>query len=318
MNLHLPWHRTTRTGIDLGSRWVKAVELNADGSVARTARVPRGADTLDEREIARLCDVLRRQGFSLGSVNLLATHDALRRQVIRLPDKPDSARDDAIVRNHFADQEGGSGLDGPVGWWELPRSQRKTDGREALAYGADDNITGAWLRGFESQGVFVRAIDTHSSAFTRSLGDRDCVAADLGWSRLGLTLAVGGVPVYERAEAASGLDELVRAEAERTGRTCEQVELLMQNERSERALLGLPGAMGWARAVCESIAATADYAVRRYGLAEAPRVVLAGGGATEEVVQTFTSLFGAGYAVERAGTAADQFAALSAARRWAA
>jgi len=318
MKINLPWHRTTRTGIDLGSRWIKAVELRADGSVAHRARLPRQGAVLDEREVSRLCEILRRQGFALGSVSLLAAHEALRRQVIRLPDKADAARDDAIVRNHFEGLDGVS--EGPceIAWWELPPSRRATDGREALAYAADPGMTGAWLRGFDAQGVVVRGIETHSSALTRAAGDRDCVVADLSWSRLGLTLTVGGLPVYERSESASGLDTLVRAEAERCGRTIDQIEALVRNEASERGLLGLPGAMGWARGVSDSITATADYAVRRYGLSESPRVLLTGGGATREITQTLGGLLDTACEVEFAGVEADQLAARSAARRWAA
>ncbi|MFT5422474.1 MAG: hypothetical protein ACI89L_000231 [Phycisphaerales bacterium] len=315
MSLQLPWHRATRTGIDLGTRWIKAVELNADGSVARCVRFPRGAEALDESEIARLCEILRRQGFTLRTVTLLAAQGSLRRQVVRLPDKPDPTRDDAIVRNQFAELEGEPG---EIAWWELPRSRRATDGREALAYEADHATTAALLGGFEAQGVRVRGIDTHSSAFTRAVGRGDCVVADLGWSRLGLMLAVEGLPVYERSDPAGGLESLVRAETERTERTGEQVESLIRNEDSDRGLLGLPGAMGWARTTAESITATADYAVRRYALAETPRVVLTGGGATEEVARALGGLIGLELEVAGGGVEADQFAALAAARRWAA
>lgn len=313
-----PWTRSTHTGIDLGARWIKAVEIETDGSIVRTARLPRGKGPTNESESSRACKLLRRQGFGLRQVTLLASSNTLRRQVIRLPESTDPLRDDAIIRNQFGDQEGEPGEASTIGWWELPRSCRPSDGREALAFECDYSSTEAWLNGFDAEGIRVRALDTHSSAMARVATDQDCVVADLGWSRVGLTLVVGGLPVYERSDSASGMASLIAAEAERTARTSEQVEAQLRSRTSDQHLHALPNALNWARVISESISATSDYGVRRYGLENAPRIWLTGGGATPEISKTICTLLGEDSALDSTGVEVDLIGAWAAARRWAA
>lgn len=312
------WLKPTSTGIDLGGRWIKAVELYSDGSVARSARLPRKPGAQDQDEASRLCELLRRQGFQLRTATILTGNGALRRQVIGLPEKADPVRDDAIIQNQLGDLQSEHGRRGAIGWWELPRSCRPSDGREALAVETDHASTASWLHGFDSQGVRVQGVDTHSSVFSRVAADQNCVIADLGWSGVGLTLVVGGLPVYERSDPASGLGSLIEAESTRTQRVTTQVEALLRSDASELGVLHLPGALSWARVIGESVTATADYGVRRYGLEGPLRVWLTGGGATPEVIETLGTLLGSDSVVGACGVDVDLIGAWAAARRWAA
>lgn len=205
----------TPIGLDLGARWIKAVQLAPGGStgpawrVVAAARVLRRGPELDARETSRIESILHRRGFSGSRVVLAAPADRLMSAELTLPPAASGAPLDQIARAELARVSRKDPASMEIGWWPVPPpgGSKPAESTHAMAVSCARAEIEQTLATFESLGLEVIAVDTPAWALTRgvsallsaeSFRPELCAVLDMGWSRASLTIIRDAVPVYER------------------------------------------------------------------------------------------------------------------------
>jgi Tfp pilus assembly PilM family ATPase len=218
-------------GLDLGARYVTAVQLERAGGgaagggapagwrVAAAARVSRGraGQPFDAAEASRLCDTIDRLGFTGTDVVLAAPQDKLLAGVLELPPRNAQIPLEQIARVELARTNKCPPESFEMGYWELPSPARAGRASHVMAVGYAHADAAALLDLVEGAGFSVVAIDARCCALARACGGLASpppgltAILDLGWSGASLVLLHDGVVVSERALAESGTDQLYDA-----------------------------------------------------------------------------------------------------------
>jgi Tfp pilus assembly PilM family ATPase len=226
-------------GLDVGSRWIKAVQLRRARSgfeLAAALRLRRegaggaGGASLDAAESARVVGVLGRHGFIGRRVSLALPGRGLVRQVMDLPPRESGAPLDQIARAEMARAAKCTPEQMEATWWELPRGARGGETLQAMGVACAHSVADEVINAVESAGLSVIALDASIAATARAcrglldgrqptgVGQPVALAmiVDLGWR--GATIGVfagnnAGVLSYERVLEDAGLcrafDELI-------------------------------------------------------------------------------------------------------------
>jgi len=295
-----------RIGIDVGTRWIKGVELGRRGETLRTAAFPRLGDRLDGDEIARVSSVLRRKGFASSDVTLVCPRESLHRRIVALPAKPDRERDAGIVASTFEAAGDVASAPEPV-WWDLTPGT-KSEQREVLAFAIDPTDALSWFESFAQAGLNLSGLDIHPSAAVRLADEQTSIVADMAYSHLGLTLSKDRRPVYERHDSELGLRGLLALEGRRLGQATDETETLVLSRGGFEGGT-IAGYQSWARLVSESVLALAQYAQRKYPGSPDPSVLLVGGGANNRIARELGEM--AGLSCRCAGDAGEAFAGIA-------
>lgn len=210
--------RVTPIGLDVGGRWVKAVQLRGrEGrwQVVAASRFPRTSEggALSAEEAKRIGEVLSRQGF-VGTAVVTAIPAS--QQVaagVQLP-PGDSAPLDQIALTQLAEAARVSPEQLTATWWEGTSS--KPGERTGLAVGAKRKDIEALMTSFEAGGMEPVAVDVRGCAIARAcqslLEAPPAMTAivDLGDTQALLVVVHQGRPVYERSLADAGMGALAR------------------------------------------------------------------------------------------------------------
>lgn len=207
-------------GLELGSRWVKAVQLRGGRgrwAIAAAARFerPAGAKAVpDADEAERLASVLDRQGFAGRRVTIVMPAALESAAPVQLPARGSGAPLDEIAAAQLAESARCEPADLCCAWW--PRGEPAADGTiPAMAVGVRERDADALADALEAGGLEVGAIDARGVALARAcagcVGDPNAVTAvvSVGHSAALVVALHAGRPIFERVLPESGTRELV-------------------------------------------------------------------------------------------------------------
>ncbi len=215
----LPRSKRTPIGIEISGRFVNAVQLRPVGQgwvIEAAVSLPRADWTvpLDSHEIARVADVLDRQGFSGCDVVLAMPNEHLMSKVLEVPAQMVPAAVREIARAELAGAHKCAPDSLELACWRLPKPARSPGNAAVIALACKQDEANILLDVFEDAGMTVQALDVQSWAVTRALGPilkssaGATAALNLGWTASFLVVLSGRVVVYERLLAEYGLNRL--------------------------------------------------------------------------------------------------------------
>jgi Tfp pilus assembly PilM family ATPase len=290
-------HRSMPIGLDLGTACIKACQLRRLPSGAFEAAalmlVPRRPSEPMTEIAQRLPEMLARHGFVGRDLVLAVPPEARLLSMLQVPPASSGAPLATIVRNEFARAHKREASKLEIAWWELPLTDRATDGGAVIAVGCGHEQSSSLLEPFDRAGFRVRAIDLAAAALGRAcagvLAPEPCINAvvDLGWSCPNLVLMRGTKIVYLRELPEVGLVR-VQARLKERLRLGEDEALaltlaLTQGEKpafDPDLILRLDVLLAeYASSLTREIDLSMRYALHRYPGGRQSRVLLVGGGA---------------------------------------
>lgn len=252
--------RLSSIGLDVGDRWIKAVQLARTGPsrpwrIAAAVRFRRRGPALDGDEIERLEGVLHRRGFTGRRVVVAAPPRSLTCAAITMPPASSGAPLDQIAKAELARIARREPSAVEVGWWPVPAPAggRQHESTHAMAAACARAEVESLVARFDAGGLEVEAMDAPAWALARAaramlhadgLRPELCAVLDLGHTLANLVVLRDGVPVYERQ-----LEDMGVAALENELRKAQGV-----GEEVVAHLIERIGAAGPARAVAASSA----------------------------------------------------------------
>ncbi len=217
----------SRAGLDIGGHSVKAVRLSPAGQGWRLSACavfprPRPQTVPVTEELREINDVLRRQGFDRSEFVVAAPLEMLRTGVLELPPRAPGLPIDQIARAEFARMHKCDAANLELSYWELPAAARASKTTQVMAIGLSHADADPWLDMLAAAGLWIRAVDAHTSALGRAcfplaISANAATASaitgilDLGFGAAVLALMKNGLVIYERRIAEGGLALLHQA-----------------------------------------------------------------------------------------------------------
>ena len=287
-------HTRSPIGVDIGTRKMKAVQLDAAGTrIVAAAAISRSETTSipSPDEVTRLCGMLDRAGFRGNRIVLAVPPDKMLSDVLEFPRVAGSSLEKMarleLARTHRCTPDS---LE--LGVWELPVSTRASKSMHVMVAACRHDDVNPLLDVFESQRLDVVALDARPAALARAAlplaAEEKAVTAilDFGWNSATLTLMHKQTVFYERKIQESGLGRLHRefcqrmqVEVEVADYLLDEVGLNPQQDKGApteaRALL-----VGFLDALTAELLASFNYASHEYNEAPLGCLLLAGGGAS--------------------------------------
>ena len=163
----------TPIGIDVGARYVKAVQLSRSIQAPRieaAARFPRlsPAGDLDGQEVRHVCEVLRRQGFRRNQAVLAVPDEKLLTASMELPPRSSGAPVGEIARSELARIHGCDGESLEVSHWDLP-SPARSSATHVMAVACPHDQADAYLDILAGHGLDVVGLDFPAHAIAQAI-----------------------------------------------------------------------------------------------------------------------------------------------------
>lgn len=268
-------------GIDIGTRAIKAVQLDAAGAIARSAHFTRLSPDLDE-EAVRIGRVLEQRGFAYGSACVAAPRPVVASAVLGLPPKHGRAPRREIARREIARVNGlqESGLE--IAIQDLPAPIRAGGGeQQALVWACTHQAVEALLTlgdhaPLRIEGVHVASRGLASLAGDAGKAEEATVLVDIGWMGSTVMVLLGSRLVFERPVHSGGITALLEQAMER-GVSMETIEACLRGAEPTRAVQAI--GRGVAARLNEEIERSLSFVQGRYPLEYVRRVFVTGGGA---------------------------------------
>jgi type IV pilus assembly protein PilM len=214
----------TPIGIDIGGRYVKAVQLTTGRSnqherrwqLAAAADFVRQTQTaaLGAAEVVRIAEVLRRRAFRGNQVVLAVPDDKLVVGTMELPPRTAGVSLDAAARMEFSRAYKCEPKGFEMAYWDLPTAARAAKTTNVMAVACPHGDAETLIDVFASAGLDVVALDARPCAMARACAAQADDAGgivlllEIGWNGAALVVLHRGVIVYERAVAEAGLRQL--------------------------------------------------------------------------------------------------------------
>ena len=299
MSLHSP------IGLDIGTNWIKAVQLTGS-TVSAVACMPRREPdkALSALEAERIASVLDIGGFCGNEVVVAASRAALISAVIDVPPRTAAVPVGQIARGELARAHRRDPAELETAVWRLPGEPS-----QALAYGLSHAAAEALIKPLEAAGLIVRAIDLPMSALAHavkpllsieSAARPIDVIVDAGSVCLCIAVVLAGELVYERRIEDMKFSKTLEQIQQVTGLSAEPLASLLARATAPNASPSVQSlareARGvlsaFARDVANEVDISTQYASTRYPDASPGTVVLAGGAADfdglAEILASFT------------------------------
>ncbi|MBL0869534.1 MAG: hypothetical protein IBJ18_03040 [Phycisphaerales bacterium] len=221
----LPHLNPSPIGIDITKRGIHLAQAITPAdplSPVRTAFVPRAADATPQSDAQLVANLLDRRDFVSRRVVIAAPGDSAFSAVLDLPPRSSAAPVDQLAAIELARSHKLDPKDITVATWQLPLPTRAGEPAKHMAVALPSAAGERLVAAFESEGLFVEAIDARALAMARALtphpDDEGCIIPILcaDWHRASLTAVFQGEVFYERAlETARfrALDAAVQATA---------------------------------------------------------------------------------------------------------
>lgn len=298
------FNRTRRSpiGIDVGTRYVKAVQLSGGhGSwrIEAAVSIPCREQNapLDGAAIRRVCDVLDRQGFVGRDVVLAAPRDKVLSGVLELPPRSSGAPLEQLARMELARTYKCEPNSFEISSWDVPAPVRSNDSTHLMAVACAHEEADTLLDIFEAEQFNCVGMDVQAWALARACaplaGDPENITGmvDIGWTSASQVALHQGLVVYVRHLAEAGVAPLDRAlarylEADEqvTKYVMHEIGLNTELEEEQAGLEQLADARGILSvhfdAMLNELRASLSYATHCYPDASVQRLLLVGGGAS--------------------------------------
>lgn len=217
----MPYHPAFPIGLDVGSSYIKAVQLRSDRdrrTIRSIAVFPRTEpkESLEQSEVRRIVEVLDRQGFSGRDCVMTVPPDDVMSETFELPPANSGAPLKQIAsiemgRIHSCDPHGIE-----LAFWPLPvpATAREKDINSVMAVACTTEDAEHLLEVCESEGLSIQALDTSGWALARACAPQSVGCdgiygiLDIGWRCTRLIVLYEGVIVYERRLADSGIESI--------------------------------------------------------------------------------------------------------------
>lgn len=205
-------------GVDVGGRLINIVQLARGGAprigAATSIKRPHWGAPIEATEVARLADVLERQGFVGSNIVLAVPTAALLTAVLELPPKSSGAPLEQISRSELAAAHKCEPDEIESAFWELPTPRHRRAGTSVMAVGCRTREANRLIDTFEDAGLNVIGLDVRAWAAARACapalrsGDGLSAILHIGWTTSDLVVLSANVVVYERSLLESGLNRL--------------------------------------------------------------------------------------------------------------
>lgn len=287
----------TSIGIDIGARYLKAVQLNGASNNHRleaatvVSRVDTGSE-LPLHELRRFCEILARQGFEGKKVVLGLPPEMVMIEMLELPDRLSQTSVEKIVHMEFARTRREDPNSFEMCYWMLPTQTRSSETSHVLATGCRHKHANAILDLFDSCGLQVKSLDVQPFAqgrvCARIFGDNTQIIGilDIGWCAARLILLHDQSIIYERTFQEAGLKSLQCRLQKRFGITEQMVERLVidaaQNTSDDPSRRSDVNSIiaSHVDIVKRELQVCLSYAAHRYARWTVDGLVLVGGGAS--------------------------------------
>lgn len=230
----------TPIGLDIGSRHVKAVQLErAHGKsgwrLAAGACFPRqdpGAPTQAD-ELSKIASILNRRGFRGNQVVVPVPTEKLIGGVLDVPARTAAVPIEQIARMELARTSRCPPDSFEMGFWDLPASSRDNRKPQVMAVGCVHQDADSLIETFSSGGLDIVALDVRSSALVRAMapacsgGQSLFAILDLGWGSASMVLTVAGAIVFTRALPDAGTRMLHESLRSRLGLDADVVDYFL-------------------------------------------------------------------------------------------
>lgn len=276
-------------GLDVGSRRVKAVQLcrrrGGGWSLLAAASFERfrPGEPLDEQEVCRIAEVLRRRGFAGSAVNLAMPRQSMRSELIDVPPRESSAPVDLIVEAELARAQRLEPGSFTTAYWEVPGGSST----QVMASACPIEMIERTLSCFDAAGLEVVAAEPDSVVLARvasALGVGGLTTMiDVGWSASSVVLLSDDVVMYERMAADASIAAMVERVGDALGLEPEVAERLLARELAGTGDEDVvPAVHAAARDLVErlvtQVSVSLEYGQRQIGTDEDGRLLIAGGG----------------------------------------
>jgi Tfp pilus assembly PilM family ATPase len=231
-------------GLDIGSRWIKAVQLTTGRLTSSLPRVVAATvfprlhpdKPIDNTEITRISDVLFRQGFTGNQFVVAAVDNQLLTSTLELPPLDSNAPRNQIAISEIARNHGCDASSIEVSEWNLASGNEEsttphqgdasrparpgtvssqTREHAAMAVACPHECANTLLDKLEDSNLDILAIDVGWLASVRACqpmlqASNEVVSAilDIGWQCSRLVAVRNGVVVYERTLSEVGLENI--------------------------------------------------------------------------------------------------------------
>ena len=228
------------TGLDIGGRHVKAVQLEkAHGGttwrLAAAAYFPRispGA-AIDPAELRNIAHVLDRRGFAGNRVVIAVPSEKLMAGVLDTPARSAGVPVEQIARMELARTHRCQPDAFEMGCWDLPAANRANRAPQLMAVGCAHHDANAVLDQFSAEHLDVVALDVRSCALARAaapLSPSDAAVwaiLDVGWASATVVVMYAGAVVYVRSMPDAGTRSLYESLHSRLGMDSDVADYLL-------------------------------------------------------------------------------------------
>jgi len=228
----------TPIGVDIGGYFIKAAQLSGSrrrwrvGAATCFQRANPGAP-VEQKEVCRLSEVLRRQGFRGQDAVVAVPPEMLLGGMLDLSSADSEAPIEQAARVELARVHGCDPQSFEMACWVLPPSPRAKDQRQVLATACRHSDADGLLDVLEGGGLNVLSLDSHARALQRACGpllknSTGIVGIlDVGWNTGQLFVLRQGSVIYQRVLPEAGLGRLVKALAEALFLPPDELSLLL-------------------------------------------------------------------------------------------
>jgi type IV pilus assembly protein PilM len=287
----------TPIGLDLGSRVIKAVQLQKSGSqcaLHAAASLPRDNDAKEKPDsLQRIVDMLQRRDFRGTDVVIAVPSKSLLATSLELPLRTPQMPFDQIARQEFARSLQLDSAAIEFAYWDLPAPARAAKATHVMAVGCALAESEPLLDQFAGAGLCVSAVDVQGCALARAcaplLAPPEQITAilDIGWEAARLTILYRQTISYWRSLQGMGVAALRSSLSKQLDVPDEVVDHLLHESASISREFENAGLSMQARraisvhcdALISELTTSLSYAAHQYPDAPVSRVLLAGGGA---------------------------------------
>ncbi len=206
----------TAIGLDLGTRFIHAVQADRAGKIFATAKIRRikPDEPYGVEDFERLCGALYRRGFRGREVLVTAPKSIIQRSTIELPPKESGAPLNEIARGELARQTHQDPGAFEFAWWDAPQPPRHAAAVRAIALSCPHEQASALLDSLEAVRLKPLALFSPSTAAAIAVSQpaRGSLAGvlDLGWSEAVFVVRSASEIVFERRLNGCEISRLVR------------------------------------------------------------------------------------------------------------
>ncbi|MBZ0171973.1 MAG: hypothetical protein K8E66_06300 [Phycisphaerales bacterium] len=207
----------TPIGLDLGTRMIRAAQLDRSGKPLATARLLRNhpGDAHGPEDFMRLRGVLYRSGFRGRELIIAAPKSIIQRTSIDLPPRESGAPLEEIARSELARQTHLDPASFEFDWWDAPQPPKHGSSIRAITVSCGHDNANALLDAVEQAGLIPLALLSPSAASAAAAPPPEPGALvgslDLGWSDATLVVRTATKIVFERRLSGCGLSRAFNA-----------------------------------------------------------------------------------------------------------